>query len=62
MFKVFKPKGTLKESDNYQTKIELASSIVTELIDFGFKIELVLARKAMLCQSRKARRWGISPV
>ena len=43
MFKVFKPKGTLKESDKYQTKIELASSIVTELIDFGFKIELVLA-------------------
>ena len=43
MFKVFKPKGTLKESDIYQTKIELASSIVTELIEFGFKIELVLA-------------------
>ena len=43
MFKVFKPKGTLKESDSYETKIELASSIVTELIEFGFKIELVLA-------------------
>ena len=43
MFKVFKPKGTLKESDTYKTKIELASSIVTELIEFGFKIELVLA-------------------
>ena len=51
MFKVFKPKGTLKENDTYKTKIELASSIVTELIEFGFKIELVLARKAMLCQS-----------
>ena len=42
-FKVFKPKGTLKESDTYKTKIELASSIVTELVEFGFKIELVLA-------------------
>ena len=43
IFKVFKPKGTLKENDTYKTKIELASSIVTELIEFGFKIELVLA-------------------
>jgi SRSO17 transposase len=43
MFKVFKPKGRLKESDTYRTKIELASSIVTELIEFGFKIKLVLA-------------------
>ena len=40
---MFKPKGTLKEDDTYKTKIELASSIVTELIDLGFKIELVLA-------------------
>ncbi len=43
MFKVFKPKGTLKEEDKYKTKITLASEIITELIDFGFKIELVLA-------------------
>jgi SRSO17 transposase len=43
IFKVFKPKETLQESDTYKTKIELASSIITELIDFGFKIELVLA-------------------
>jgi SRSO17 transposase len=42
-FKVFKPKGTLKKEDTYKTKIELASEIITELIDFGFKIELVLA-------------------
>jgi SRSO17 transposase len=41
--KVFKPKGTLKEGDTYQTKIELASSIIQELIESGFKIELVLA-------------------
>ena len=33
-----------KESlSKYQTKIKLASEIITELIDFGFKIELVLA-------------------
>ena len=43
MFKVFKPKGSLKEDDTYKTKIELASSIITELVEFGFKIELVLA-------------------
>jgi SRSO17 transposase len=43
MFKIFKPKGTLKPNDKYQTKIELASEIVEELINFGFEIELVLA-------------------
>jgi SRSO17 transposase len=43
MFKVFKPKGTLKPDDQYKTKIELASEIITELIELGFKIELVLA-------------------
>ena len=42
-FKVFKPKGTLKEGDKYKTKIELASEIITSLINEGFKIELVLA-------------------
>ncbi len=41
--KIFKPKGTLKESDKYKTKIELASEIITELIESGFTIELVLA-------------------
>jgi len=43
IFKVFKPKAKLKEGDSYQTKIELASEIIKELIDFGFQIELVLA-------------------
>ena len=33
----------LKEEDKYKTKIELASEIIEELVDFGFKIELVLA-------------------
>jgi SRSO17 transposase len=41
--KVFKPKDTLQEGDTYKTKIELASSIIKELIDFGFLIKLVLA-------------------
>jgi len=31
--KVFKPKGTLKAEDKYKTKIELASEIITELIE-----------------------------
>lgn len=43
IFKVFKPKGTLKENDKFKTKIELASEIITELINFGFNLELVLA-------------------
>jgi SRSO17 transposase len=43
MFKVFKPKGTLKSGDTYKTKIELASAIITELINLGFEIEVVLA-------------------
>ena len=41
--KSFKPKETLKSSDKYKTKIELASEMIAELINFGFKIELVLA-------------------
>ena len=41
--KVFKPKGRLKASDKYQTKIELAAEIITELINEGFNINLVLA-------------------
>lgn len=43
LFKVFKPKGTLKAEDQFKTKIQLASEIITELISFGFEIELVLA-------------------
>ena len=41
--KVFKPKGTLKPEDKYKTKIDLASEIITELIELEFNIELVLA-------------------
>lgn len=41
--KIFKPKGRLKSSDKYQTKIELATEIITELINEGFNIKLVLA-------------------
>lgn len=41
--KIFKPKGTLKEEDKYQTKIDLATEIIKELRDEGFNIELVLA-------------------
>ena len=43
MVKVFKPEGTLKEGDKYKTKIELASEIITDLIEENFNIELVLA-------------------
>jgi SRSO17 transposase len=36
IFKIFKPKGTLKSEDIYKTKIEIASEIITELVEFGF--------------------------
>lgn len=43
IFKVFKPQKILKAEDQYKTKIELATEIITELKDLDFKIELVLA-------------------
>jgi SRSO17 transposase len=43
IWKIFKPRGTLKEGDSYQTKIELAQEIITELVEIGLNIELVLA-------------------
>lgn len=43
LFKVFKPKHRLKPDDVYQTKLQLAQSIIAELVTVGFKIELVLA-------------------
>jgi SRSO17 transposase len=43
LFKVFKPKRNIEEGEKYQTKIELALEIVRELLEFGFKIDLVLA-------------------
>lgn len=41
--KVFKPKGRLKTEEKYKTKIDLATEIITELIESDFNIELVLA-------------------
>ena len=43
LFEVFKPKGTLKEGDKYKTKITIATEMITELVQLGFNIELVLA-------------------
>ena len=43
LFKVFKPKHRLKPGEVYQTKLQLAQSIIEELVELGFKIELVLA-------------------
>lgn len=43
IFKIFKPKETLKAKEQFKTKIELALEIITELIDFGFQVDLVLA-------------------
>ena len=42
-FKIFEPKGTLKPSERYITKIDWAGEIITELIDYSFQIEFVLA-------------------
>ena len=41
--RIFKPKGTLKKDDVYQTKIEIAGEIINYVVSFGFKINWVLA-------------------
>lgn len=43
MFKIYKPKNTLKEEDSYKTKPQLAVEIIKELLELGFKFDLVLA-------------------
>lgn len=43
MFKIFKPKKTLNQTDEYKTKPQLAAEIITELKKKGFFFELVLA-------------------
>jgi SRSO17 transposase len=43
LFKVFRPRHRLKADDMYQTKLQLAQSIIAELVELGFKIDLVLA-------------------
>jgi SRSO17 transposase len=43
LFKMFKPKHRLKPGEVYQTKLQLAQSIIDELMCLGFKVKLVLA-------------------
>jgi SRSO17 transposase len=43
IFKIFKPHKRLKQQDTYKTKPQLAREIIEELIEIGFKFELVLA-------------------
>jgi SRSO17 transposase len=43
MFKIYKPKSTLKEKDQYKTKPQLAAEIIQHLQEKGFKFDLVLA-------------------
>ncbi|WP_341532180.1 IS701 family transposase (plasmid) [Nostoc sp. UHCC 0302] len=43
IFKIFKPKSTLKEGDIYKTKPELAVEIISELRELGFNFDIVLA-------------------
>lgn len=42
-FEVYKPKQRLLELDVYQTKPEIAASIIRKLREIGFKFKLVLA-------------------
>jgi SRSO17 transposase len=42
-FEVYKPRERLKEGDEYKTKPEIAAAMIRELLEKGFKIELVLA-------------------
>lgn len=41
--KVFKPKERLKAENKYKTKIELATEIITEILDQCFNIKLASA-------------------
>lgn len=43
MFEIYKPKQKLLESDAYQTKPEIAASMIRKLQAMGFKFKLVLA-------------------
>ncbi len=43
MFEVYKPKQRLLESDVYQTKPEIAASMIRKIRELGFKFKLVLA-------------------
>lgn len=43
IWKIFKPRETLKEGDGYKTKIELAQEIIKELVELPLNINLVLA-------------------
>lgn len=43
LFKIYKPRKRLKPDDIYQSKIELAKSMIKELKDFGFHFNLVLS-------------------
>lgn len=43
MFKIYKPKSTLKEGDIYKSKPQLAGEIIEELQKVGGKFDLVLA-------------------
>ena len=43
LFRVYKPKTRLKAGDKYQSKPEIAVSLIDKLIVLGFKFDLVLA-------------------
>ncbi len=43
LFEICKPQSTLKSGDVYQSKPQIAASLVTELVDKKFKIRYVLA-------------------
>ncbi|AOX00183.1 DDE transposase [Moorena producens PAL-8-15-08-1] len=42
-FKIFKPKGRLKEGDKYKSKPVLGAELIKELKEMGFNIKRVLA-------------------
>ena len=56
IFKIFKPRKRLKESDEYKTKTQLAVEILQELKQWGFKIKLV----KRLSPTRQEKIVGIS--
>jgi SRSO17 transposase len=43
VFEIYKPKSRLKTEDTYQSKPQIAATLVKELVELGFKVKRVLA-------------------
>ena len=56
LFQVFKPQKRLKSTDEYKTKPELAVLLIKELIEQGFRFDVVLADSLYPSSVKSGRR------